>query len=309
MAYWLKLGYFKDVDTSPDYWRGISWVSDSPGRNSPRWKQRRRPRLGDRHPPFGPRYAIGDRLVMYLTGVKKCPAILEVVEEPRWDPNTVDEANPNEGDSWGVVTPVAFVSATTINRAPSLEDIGVPSTSIQRKGHTRLEHRHYAEAERQIAGSPSSRERGGPRDEMRVPIEAEHAEHYNVASPKAVERAERRESRLVSDYAAFLQARGDTVCRNKILPGVGAGTIYSDLYNETRSQLVEAKADSDRPSIRMAIGQLADYARFIHPRPSLAVLLEAKPHPDLVELLATQQIRVAWREGDGFNENAEGGKS
>lgn len=56
----------------------------------------------------------------------------------------------------------------------------------------------------------------------------------------------------------------------------------------------------------MAIGQLADYARFIDPSPQLAVLLEAKPDLDLEQLLSSQNIAVIWPRGDGFHDNAGG---
>jgi hypothetical protein len=247
---------------------------------------------------------VGDGLVVYATRAQKCPAIFEVTDQPRWDPNYVDAGNPGEGDQWGVVTPVSLVAATTVDRAPRLDRIGVAPSSIQRKGHTRLEQWQYEEAERLIDSS-GSRRRADPSSASRIPIEEGHVEGYEVATAGTVRTAIRRESRLVSDYAAFLRHRGEVVCSNEIKPGAGAPAIYSDLFNETRGQLVEAKADSDRSSIRMAIGQLADYARFIDPRPSRAVLLDARPRTDLVELLESQEIDIVWREGDGFRESAK----
>lgn len=312
VAHWLKLGYFEDLDSDPDYWRNVLWVSDGPGTGSSRWNREASPRRGDRRPPHGPHYAVGDRLVMYLTkglGKGKCPAILEVIEEPRWDPQTVDDAKPGEGKNWGVLTRVRCIGAIPPSGAPSLADIHVSPVSIQRKGHVTLEGWKYAAAERQILGSSAGAEIADRDRQKRVAIEEGHVEGYEVVSSAAVAKAERRESRLVSDYATFLRARGDAVYRNKIRLPEDAGTLYSDLYNQTRGQLVEAKAGSDRASIRMAIGQLADYARFIHPWPSRAVLMEEKPRADLLELLETQQIGAIWRDGDGFAESGVAGTS
>jgi hypothetical protein len=56
----------------------------------------------------------------------------------------------------------------------------------------------------------------------------------------------------------------------------------------------------------MAIGQLADYARFLDRDADRALLLEARPHPDRIDLLSTQGIKVIWREGSGFADNAGG---
>ncbi len=82
--------------------------------------------------------------------------------------------------------------------------------------------------------------------------------------------------------------------------------MYSDLFNDTRNQLVEAKSGISRNDVRMGIGQLVDYARFVDKRARRAVLLDARPDPDLLKLLDTQGIAAVWRLGDGFADNANG---
>ncbi len=240
---------------------------------------------------------------MYLTEVDRCPAILEVTDDPRWDPKTVDAAHAGEGDQWGVVTAVRCIH--TAQDVVALGDIGVAKSSIGRKGHIRLLDRQYAEAERLITGAPV-RHRPGAAHHTLVPIEAGHVEGYDITSTGSATRAARRESRLVRAYASHLERRGDTVGRSEIRPGAGHGALYSDIFNATRNQLVEAKGSGDRSSVRMAIGQLADYSRFLDPRPQLAVLLEAKPGPDLEQLLASQDIALIWPRGGGFHDNAGG---
>jgi hypothetical protein len=49
--------------------------------------------------------------------------------------------------------------------------------------------------------------------------------------------------------------------------GVNNSTT-ADLFNSATKELVEAKATTDRGAIRMAIGQLADYRRFVDDHPS-----------------------------------------
>jgi hypothetical protein len=56
----------------------------------------------------------------------------------------------------------------------------------------------------------------------------------------------------------------------------------------------------------MAIGQLADYGRFLDSTVARAVLFDAKPHPDLVALLHSQGIVTIWRTGEDFADNAKG---
>jgi hypothetical protein len=96
----------------------------------------------------------------------------------------------------------------------------------------------------------------------------------------------------------------DRLCRARVV--VETGVLYSDLYNETRRQLVEAKATATRPSIRMAIGQLVDYLRFIVPPPALAVLLPVRPSRDLLALLAIVRVAAVWEEGGAVADSTGG---
>jgi hypothetical protein len=57
----------------------------------------------------------------------------------------------------------------------------------------------------------------------------------------------------------------------------------------------------------MAIGQLADYRRFIEPHPSYGVLLPERPRSDLEVLLSAESIAVAWPVEKGtFADNRAG---
>jgi hypothetical protein len=308
VPHWLKIGYFNDSqEAAPDYWMKRTWVSDSPGRTSPWWETYEKPRKGQTYPLHGPQYAVGDRLVVYITEKGVCPAILEVVAEPRWDPGWVDaQSGRGEGTEWGVVTDVRGLWSLSLDEAPPVEDIGVARARVQRHGHISLDDSEYEVAERLIAGSGSFGSGVVPASNALVPIEGGESEEYEITRPESGKRALRREARLVRDYAAFLQATGDKIARNKLLPSGSSHALYSDLYNETRGHLVEAKAGIGRGDVRMAIGQLADYGRFVPKGTDRAVLLDAKPQPDLLALLHAQGIAAIWRNGPGFADNAEG---
>jgi hypothetical protein len=56
----------------------------------------------------------------------------------------------------------------------------------------------------------------------------------------------------------------------------------------------------------MAIGQLADYGRFVPKGADRAVLLDAKPQADLLVLLDSQGVATIWRNGESFVDNARG---
>jgi hypothetical protein len=81
---------------------------------------------------------------------------------------------------------------------------------------------------------------------------------------------------------------------------VGKEVIRADLFDATEHILYEAKASPDRQKLRMAIGQLLDYERFVRPQPRLRVLLPGQPSPDLQELLVLTGIGFAWPDQGGW---------
>lgn len=160
------------------------------------------------------------------------------------------------------------------------------------------------------SGRPSSKLApvlAGPASED-VPIEQQQTERAFVAPSHEPYEAERREQRLVLALEAHLRRLGHEVSRQRILPAGEARPLFTDLYDATSGTLVEAKGSVERNAIRMAIGQLADYKRFIDKgKPKhLAVLLPAKPRTDLRHLLDDQGIALIHPDGDGFQDSTGG---
>ena len=89
--------------------------------------------------------------------------------------------------------------------------------------------------------------------------------------------------------------QGSRIARHLIRPEGEAKPMFSDLYDATRNNLLEAKGTVTREAIRMAIGQLADYRRFVDPRPSCGVLLPERrshsSHWGLYLMLAFLMVR------------------
>jgi hypothetical protein len=110
-----------------------------------------------------------------------------------------------------------------------------------------------------------------------VPIEQQWTEKVFIAPSHEEREAERREQKLVKAFEAHLKKRGHTVCRLKIVPPGEANPIFCDLRDITTNSLVEAKGSVTRNAIRMAVGQLADYRRFLEQEPHAAVLLPEQP--------------------------------
>ena len=108
--------------------------------------------------------------------------------------------------------------------------------------------------------------------------------------------AERREQRLVLWHADRLERQGHDVCRLQLLPDGEAAPMFCDLYDKTERTLYEAKGTTTRIAMRMAIGQLADYARFVEAMRRI-VLMPERPRPDLVKLAESQGIEVMHPDG------------
>jgi hypothetical protein len=162
-----------------------------------------------------------------------------------------------------------------------------PKTIIPKEGHSKLD--------AALDGTVTA-----------VPVEEQWTEKVYIAPSHEEREAERREQKLVKAYEAYLKKKGHEVCRLKIVPTGEAKPLFCDLRDVSTNSLVEAKGSVSRQSIRMAIGQLADYRRFVAGDPHAAVLVPEEPRGDLLELLKTQGIAAVWPENDAFIDTAGG---
>ncbi len=328
MGWWLKRVYWTKERDDADHWRTWGQLTDPPGRDSDWWEQEGLPKPGEANPRHGPRYQEGDLVVVCIAGsrgcpgdlVRRCPAIYKVVAAPRWDPDGVDSGLPDddewgkEGDRWGVMTEVSCIHAVNSEDGPYPEAFGAELRPGSRSPHIGLDDLIGQEAKRVLeqiehgdtAPAPPTSRRDQRSRVTEIPIEEGDVEGYNVTTKAETKQAHRKERGLVADYIKFLGEPDEIIRRHKIDAPDTAGPLYSDIFHTGRRQLIEAKADSSRGSVRMAIGQLADYARFIDPPLDCAILLPAKPSRDLMELLSRQGVNAIWREGPRFRDNAGG---
>lgn len=137
-----------------------------------------------------------------------------------------------------------------------------------------------------------------------VPVEGRFTERAVVNPPRESYMAERRESELVHALKAWLERQGHTVNRRGITPADEAAQIWTDMFIDTMTMLVEAKGTTDRWSIRMAIGQLLDYRRLLETQErqpiACAVLVPTLPRPDLLRFLAYAGVVIWYPRGEGF---------
>jgi len=73
--------------------------------------------------------------------------------------------------------------------------------------------------------------------------------------------------------------------------------LYSDLWDATTRELVEAKGSVTRDYLRQAVGQLLDYGRFANAA-SHAVLVPSRPRPDLLAYLLAADVTAVYPDGD-----------
>ncbi len=130
-----------------------------------------------------------------------------------------------------------------------------------------------------------------------IPVEQTITESTLIAGDREPYMAERREHKLVKEFATWLESQGHDICRLQLRPGGEPAPIFCDLYDKTSNTLYEAKGTVAREAIRMAIGQLADYVRLVKPSPQKALLVPQEPRADLRALLAGEDIVTVWRSG------------
>lgn len=130
-----------------------------------------------------------------------------------------------------------------------------------------------------------------------VPVEEQHTERAFVTPDREPYEVERREATLVHQYRQHLQREGHVVSRLRVVPPGEGRPLYSDLWDETAEELVEAKGSVTRDRLRLAVGQLLDYGRFAGAR-SHSVLVPSRPRPDLVAYLHHAGVTVIFPDKD-----------
>jgi len=126
---------------------------------------------------------------------------------------------------------------------------------------------------------------------------------YNVKNQHQVTRARKREAKLLKDYEQWLAKQG------RQLSALKYNRVQCDAWEKERRNLIEAKSSTRLEDIRMAVGQLLDYAfqgEEIFDQPHMAILLPAKPDHASVKWLAPLCIKMIWRRGQSFLDNANG---
>ncbi|MFE2105253.1 restriction endonuclease [Kitasatospora sp. NPDC059463] len=133
-----------------------------------------------------------------------------------------------------------------------------------------------------------------------LPVEQQVTEKSFVDPNREPYEAERKEGKLLTAFSDFLRAKQHEVVRQQILPAGETRPLFTDLYAADLDLLVEAKGSVTREAVRMAIGQLADYIRFLPAGTTKAILVPSKPRADLLVLAESQGCTVIWPQDGAY---------
>jgi hypothetical protein len=147
---------------------------------------------------------------------------------------------------------------------------------------------------RQKASSPTPRIVSSPEN---------HQFDFKVQTNAKIIHAKKVEAELLDGYTRWLERQ------DRKLSTIKYNFLQCDAYEEARRNLIEAKSSVRRENIRMAVGQLLDYAfqgnkKFGNPHK--AILLPSEPRSDIVDWLDSLGIKIIWREKKVFLDNANG---
>ncbi|MGB7581710.1 MAG: hypothetical protein WBL85_04595, partial [Sedimentisphaerales bacterium] len=136
-----------------------------------------------------------------------------------------------------------------------------------------------------------------------VDLPENHQLDYKVQTKSRITRAKKVEAKLIDSYRDWIKKQ------DRILLAAKYGTLRCDGYEKERRNLIEAKSSARREHIRMAVGQLLDYAfqgKEKFGEPHKAILLPKKPNPNIEKWLLSLKISIIWCDRGSFLDNANG---
>lgn len=109
---------------------------------------------------------------------------------------------------------------------------------------------------------------------------------------------ERREADLVHPFRSYLLRQGHEVSRLRVVPAGESAPLYSDLWDKTARDLIEAKGGVTREQVRMAVGPTRRLWAIRRRKHTRTVLLPSKPRADLMDLLNAAGVDTVYPDGD-----------
>ena len=142
-----------------------------------------------------------------------------------------------------------------------------------------------------------------PDESVIVSSPENHQLDYKVQSKAKIIKAKSTEAELLRGYQRWLEQQ------DRKLSTVKYKALRCDAFEEDRRNLIEAKSSASREHIRMAVGQILDYAFQGNKKfgdPNKTILLPSEPGSDIVDWLDSLKIKIIWRKRRAFLDNANG---
>jgi hypothetical protein len=132
---WLKAMYYEDGWTVEP--GETTWISD-PGQIDADGERMVR---ADGVPWGEPSWSIGDPVGLYFGGTKKVPVLVQVAGKPYFDEEFVarESGNAEDGRRWPWVTPVKGIASVPLDKAPTLEELGIAHARMQQRARLVLD--------------------------------------------------------------------------------------------------------------------------------------------------------------------------
>lgn len=148
------------------------------------------------------------------------------------------------------------------------------------------------------AGELSTAEPSGQVEVQSIPVESYQTQRFVANPKKGPTEAERREAALVSRYSEWLGKQDRMTSSREIRLPHQARPLYTDFFDDTEGELIEAKGAASRNHLRLALGQVLDYARYVEHK-QLAVLVPVRPADDMITLLASYRVNCIFEAAAG----------
>ncbi|PKV82606.1 hypothetical protein [Streptomyces sp. TLI_146] len=193
---------------------------------------------------------------------------------------------PVAGETTAEFVPFQLVTAAIFQSEPATSGaLPLPKQRVRKRGSTR-------------AAAPNAETSGS------FVVPEAFSTKLSLRAATAATVAVRREAELTQAYKAHLDAAGHRTGAFQIKVKGLTSTLRTDLYDATDHVLYEAKGSSSREDVRMALGQVLDYGRYVTSpehagEPRRVILLPAAPPPDMYALLDRYEVGVVYRGDDG----------
>lgn len=126
-----------------------------------------------------------------------------------------------------------------------------------------------------------------------VPSESNTVTEFEMM-PRAGSVAQRVEAKMVTQFEGWLRSQGHELERLRILIPGERHALITDTFDRTEKILYEAKSGSDRATIRLGVGQVLDYLRFL-PNARGRLLLPDEPTSDLKAYITSCGLSYSYR--------------